>query len=388
MRSRVNHSMKDIGFQLDEGEGEESWNTIEAWFKSTASTKDNVPEFMQPRVIHELEDTAGLSRQVRDEIIKVILLFEIASRENYAGDSYLFFKHFTGALHAALDLFTLARDDDPNNAWQVPSNILKRQENDLERRYMRSMFPKVSAEDGNQVKRYFIDWFIEVLQELAGMLGASCIPGGEEGIELIESFLTGIYRRDYLRNFRQVNGISHLFRSPDPAKFTGEPDLLERYLLDHEIAVIVDLRGAREGRAPGALKQLLQRLDITRMVVNLTNRGDGKSLGPGYHNRAKLLRGEIGKVIREFLTKSGGMLVHCASGKDRTGIIAAIFQLLAGISRKEIIEDYTRTGLDAIPPKIIELLDFIDAEGGVEAYLETCGITGEMQISAKKRLLQ
>jgi Protein tyrosine/serine phosphatase len=33
-------------------------------------------------------------------------------------------------------------------------------------------------------------------------------------------------------------------------------------------------------------------------------------------------------------------LIHCASGKDRTGMIAAIVQLIAGVPRAEVVSDY------------------------------------------------
>lgn len=47
-------------------------------------------------------------------------------------------------------------------------------------------------------------------------------------------------------------------------------------------------------------------------------------------------------ALNEF-DPSGPTLVHCAAGKDRTGVIVAIAQLLAGVREEAIIADYQRT---------------------------------------------
>ncbi|MBD3917574.1 tyrosine-protein phosphatase [Paenibacillus sp. PR3] len=49
--------------------------------------------------------------------------------------------------------------------------------------------------------------------------------------------------------------------------------------------------------------------------------------------------------IRNVLTllaeqEAAPTLIHCASGKDRTGMIVAIVQLIAGVPRKEVVSDY------------------------------------------------
>ena len=41
--------------------------------------------------------------------------------------------------------------------------------------------------------------------------------------------------------------------------------------------------------------------------------------------------------------KSGAVLVHCAAGKDRTGVVCALALSLVGVKRSVIVEDYVRT---------------------------------------------
>src|SRR5690625_3878516 len=46
----------------------------------------------------------------------------------------------------------------------------------------------------------------------------------------------------------------------------------------------------------------------------------------------------------EFMAKqSGGVLCHCAAGKDRTGVLAMLLLGLAGVQREDIIADYMVT---------------------------------------------
>jgi protein tyrosine/serine phosphatase len=46
----------------------------------------------------------------------------------------------------------------------------------------------------------------------------------------------------------------------------------------------------------------------------------------------------------------GAALVHCAAGKDRTGVVVALALAAAGVTRDAIVADYVRTAdvLDAI----------------------------------------
>lgn len=47
------------------------------------------------------------------------------------------------------------------------------------------------------------------------------------------------------------------------------------------------------------------------------------------------------KVFEIFAENDGAVLFHCFAGKDRTGVVAALLQLLAGVSDTDIVADYT-----------------------------------------------
>ncbi|WP_346349070.1 tyrosine-protein phosphatase [Rhizohabitans arisaemae] len=52
-------------------------------------------------------------------------------------------------------------------------------------------------------------------------------------------------------------------------------------------------------------------------------------------------------VVSSLRVLSGGdgtALVHCAAGKDRTGVVVALALEVAGVERAQVVADYTRTG--------------------------------------------
>jgi protein-tyrosine phosphatase len=55
---------------------------------------------------------------------------------------------------------------------------------------------------------------------------------------------------------------------------------------------------------------------------------------------------EIRQVL-ELLAADGGapVVIHCAAGKDRTGVLTALILALLGVADDDIVADYARTGL-------------------------------------------
>lgn len=50
---------------------------------------------------------------------------------------------------------------------------------------------------------------------------------------------------------------------------------------------------------------------------------------------------QMARVLRLFLDNTSGItLFHCAVGKDRTGVVAAVLYLLAGASHEDIVNNY------------------------------------------------
>lgn len=110
-------------------------------------------------------------------------------------------------------------------------------------------------------------------------------------------------------------------------------------------------------------------------------------------------------VIRHLRPEGKGpILVHCASGKDRTGVAVALVQALFGASEAEVVGDFVRSnaelGLPVAQPSDPRghnallvaaghlrraLLWIRSHHGSVPAYLQTQGATEEdLSISSEK----
>ncbi len=85
------------------------------------------------------------------------------------------------------------------------------------------------------------------------------------------------------------------------------------------------------------------------------------------------------------------LLYHCGAGKDRTGIMTALLLTLLGVDRQTVTADYLLSNqVDAAVPEqaIADLLDDMEAKGGVEAYLSLIGVSQETQQAVRRHLLE
>lgn len=62
-----------------------------------------------------------------------------------------------------------------------------------------------------------------------------------------------------------------------------------------------------------------------------------------YQHVLKTTSDRLVNVVDTVAASSGATLVHCAVGKDRTGISIAMVLKLLGVSRDEIVQDYLET---------------------------------------------
>jgi protein-tyrosine phosphatase len=125
-------------------------------------------------------------------------------------------------------------------------------------------------------------------------------------------------------------------------------------LIDRGVTAVVDLRHVNElVTAPNPFSG---RNGIRYINVNLL--ADLLPSGDAVHDPNKdvlldlYLRAldQRGAAIREVLdaiaaVPDGAILFHCAAGKDRTGILAALLLSLAGVGREYILDDYEMTAM-------------------------------------------
>ena len=119
------------------------------------------------------------------------------------------------------------------------------------------------------------------------------------------------------------------------------------------LASIVDLRTPREAPEPrewvgalGLARLHLPLVDLTGTTAPRQVRAEfGDDLGAVYRRMLEVAAPNLVRIL-EFLVEDGHTpaLVHCAAGKDRTGITVAVLLAAAGVEEPAIVADYAATG--------------------------------------------
>ncbi len=168
---------------------------------------------------------------------------------------------------------------------------------------------------------------------------------------------------DRMHNFRDVGGYStsdgrtvrwgRLYRADGLGKLAGA-DWVKFQTLG--VRTVIDLRFpeevARRGRVPGYDGLAYYNLSIEhrpcRQATLAPEVEPTRFLADRY---AEVLSDgvvEIGQALAVIAAaESAPVVIHCAAGKDRTGLIAALVLALVGVGEEDIIADYALTGLAA-----------------------------------------
>ncbi|MEV7358057.1 tyrosine-protein phosphatase [Kitasatospora sp. NPDC091276] len=207
-----------------------------------------------------------------------------------------------------------------------------------------------------------------------------------------------------------------LFRSAQP--FPAADEAVVAQLREHGITTIVDLRGESESRPEdwaaaeaAGIAVVLARIEPTNDELAQAMRAmtTAEDLGAFYLLMAESAPQGLAAAA-EATVRPGGVLVHCAAGKDRTGLLTALLLELLGVPAEEIVADYARTneaieqiwagladrnraalneveaGRLVVPAPLLEapagamstFLDLVRAKhGGAEGFLTACGVTAE-----------
>ena len=230
-----------------------------------------------------------------------------------------------------------------------------------------------------------------------------------------------------LYNARDLGGMM----TPDGKK-TASHRLIRSDSLDHlndtsadllaayPVEVIIDLRSKEEAAEhPDAIRNdpRFTYYNIPLLRINADDINNSvivdtisTSLGHLYVWMFENSKEAFAEVLRAILKENGKtVLFHCAHGKDRTGLIAAIFYLLCGVDRKSIIENYAISYsyikelvaplIAAVPENarhiyrsdasnIERLLHHLDEryDGCIENFLSSCSLS-DSEISELKKIL-
>jgi len=228
-------------------------------------------------------------------------------------------------------------------------------------------------------------------------------------------------------NFRDLGGYSssdgrrlrwgRLFRSDALHHMT--PSDLRRVREGIGVRTVVDLRSSAERRqepraelcAPPVREHHVPLFDRER-----SGPAPALPLDELYFAMLQVARAPIANVIRLLARGELPAVVHCAAGKDRTGLVSAVLLSALGVSDADVIEDYaaTRTGLGRIvdrvrgsssyasvfvelPPETLtaepetmaRLLERVSREfGSMRGYLVACGLADGELLALERALLE
>jgi protein tyrosine/serine phosphatase len=120
------------------------------------------------------------------------------------------------------------------------------------------------------------------------------------------------------------------------------------------LRTVVDLRGPEESRAErgwmshaGIRYQRIPLFDLTGEATAGVRRAMATDVPAAYREMLALAApavAEVVSVVAGVRSAGGPALVHCAAGKDRTGIVVAVLLAAVGVDDEAIVADYLATG--------------------------------------------
>lgn len=192
-------------------------------------------------------------------------------------------------------------------------------------------------------------------------------------------------------------GILHRSASPFEASF-GRVELMDSYIQANDIQCILDFGDTEEA--------LHSYADLPVHTRQMINNDQVICFEVGNEFADPVAMKSIGDGIKKMLGKEGPYLVQCSLGRDRTGVICALFGMLCSASYDEIVEDYMisynllhkvdinlevnpdstqydlfKARLDEILEEILETdaedLPTADLQTKTRDYFKRCGMTDE-----------
>src|SRR5581483_1548835 len=126
------------------------------------------------------------------------------------------------------------------------------------------------------------------------------------------------------------------------------------------VASVIDLRSTgelrSEGRGPLADEPVaFHHLPLFDGDVKAPPDLRIETLADRYVLLAEFARARIAEILAALADAPGGVVYHCAAGKDRTGVVSAIVLGVLGVADETIVADYvaTQENLDAIIDRLM-----------------------------------
>lgn len=161
------------------------------------------------------------------------------------------------------------------------------------------------------------------------------------------------------RNARAFGSPAWLVRSAHPDSLTAAG---AQALHELGVSVVVDLREPIERAAAGDPAHALPVAHVP-----LYGLPEGPPKAGTLEGVTELLLSQripqLVQAVAAIADAEGAALVHCAVGKDRTGLVVALTLLAAGATRAQVVADYARSEAAVGAERIAEATREVDALG-------------------------
>jgi len=168
---------------------------------------------------------------------------------------------------------------------------------------------------------------------------------------------------------REEYNLCHIFDFRSIGESEAVPDKKIEGV-QHHLLPTIDVRAEQETGKPIPEEAFLE---LDRHIVNYSFYPEVQVMAANMY--PSLIRSEFSQLqYAAFLRliveapEDGGILWHCAQGKDRTGWGAAYLMFALGVEREAIIEDFEMSN-EAYKPIVQRLNDEVVARGGGEAEM-------------------
>lgn len=329
--------------------------------------------------------------EVKKYLSEFVIAYESASNSQSAGDGYRFYFHYNTALHALVQMKQLLSQTNPQE-HVLPKNFIFSTLPNEEIPSFLDMNGVTHLAHANEKKRQLLSFFYDTLAlaESQNLLTTSLRHS-------TVNFCESVYERDFFWNFRDISLINPrlksglIFRTSSLTRYQNL-EQFEKFVRDRNILRAIDLRSYPEVEqqpySPES-QEFIEHIHVPmdhrkHMEAFRAENMHGHAMTHAYRFFMYDCKQQVKAALAVLADHPpGATAIHCFAGKDRTGIIISLLHLISGASEELAKTDYLASRMDTSPTLFAIFIDAIRDSGGLEPYLNSCGLE-PAQIAAIK----
>ncbi|MDK2946790.1 tyrosine-protein phosphatase [Geotoga petraea] len=311
----------------------------------------------------------------------------------YLGDFIKAYKNFNELLYTLFDMKGIYDSTEQSKIW-YSSNHPARKDLEILVNLSSNLNPNKMMKKTKKLSEIFIKFLNEKDQDY----------------KKVKSVLLSINKKyPYFFNLRDISKIANndsekvilneglVYRSASLERYKEED--IEEFMKNNDITKIVDLRDEEELAlykekrntfySDDFKKKYVINIPISNFSVNKIFRNN--IIKNGFDEFLNTQKKSIKVLFENHFNNADKdrMIIHCESGKDRTGLIIAILLDFLGVEKRVIKKDFMSSYQDSSEILIDMLIDTINQKyGGSENYLrDYCSVSQDILNSVRKKFV-